>query len=305
MIYSHAGRQNEDRCCSGRFPLSRLWAAHHFICHRQKCCLPDDFSFWSRLSNRHIYRILRVDAEVRLDQSCRTPNNTKKRIKSLIVVVVSFSYPLACDSSSLRFVSFFLLVIWSCVCVLLPFLCCSFFFFVFDLRLLLASGTAIFLAEAHREGKVLSPSTKASLSGSCCQVDPSAHRSVCRPTFSNRMALLLLISRIGFSSWWFFDSVWIFTHLIYHRVILSLLSNYHCWSSRSDCCWTTGKILLVNWEIVIVAVSTHVTLLKRFSHRDAHRQQEETKSLSLVDVYLKCLYLSDPPLSLKNVKFKL
>ena len=50
--------------------------------------------FFKAMSNRHIYRILRVDAEVRLDQSCRTPNNNthtqKKRIKSLIVVV-SFS----------------------------------------------------------------------------------------------------------------------------------------------------------------------------------------------------------------------
>ena len=62
----------------------------------------------------------------------------------------SLFHPLACVSSSLRFVCFFLLATWSCVF----FLFFAVPFFVFDLRLLLASGTAIFLAEAHREGKV-------------------------------------------------------------------------------------------------------------------------------------------------------
>ena len=138
-----------------------LWA-YYFICKRQKCCLPDDFFFYldflKAMSNRHIYRILRVEAEVRLDQSCRTPNDnthththTHTEKGSKVSSSSSLFHPLACDSSSLRFVSFFLLATWSCVFFFLFF---AVPFFVFDLRLLLASGTAIFLAEAHREGKV-------------------------------------------------------------------------------------------------------------------------------------------------------
>ena len=113
-----------------------LWA-YYFICKRQKCCLPDDFFFYldflKAMSNRHIYRILRVEAEVRLDQSCRTPNDNththththRKRIKSLIVVV-SFSSIGLC----FFFITFCLFLSFSymILCVL-PFLCCSFFCF--------------------------------------------------------------------------------------------------------------------------------------------------------------------------------
>lgn len=127
-----------------------LWA-HHFICKRQKYCLPDEFSvgldFW-----RYIGSCVWMQRCGWINPAAhRTTTHTqKKRIKSLIVVV-SFS------SIGLWFFfitfCFFLSFSYMILCVLLPFLCCS-FFSVFDLRLLLASGTAIFLAEAHREGKV-------------------------------------------------------------------------------------------------------------------------------------------------------
>lgn len=181
----------------------------------------------------------------------RTTTHTHKKKGSKVSSSSSLFHPLACDSSSLRFVSFFLLAIWSCVFF--------FFFFAVPFFCFRSPASSCFryrnlFGGSPQGGKSLSPA-KASLSGSCCQVDPSAHRSVCRPTFSNRMALLL-ISRIGFSSWWLFDSVYLPTWFTIE--LFSLLSNYHCWSSRRDC-WTTGKILLVNWEFVLVAVTQHMS----------------------------------------------